>query len=115
MSKATVPCQVVLVTAPDDDTARRLAAALLEARAVACVNVLPGVTSFYRWQGKLEEDREVLLICKTRPELVPAVESILEREHPYDTPECVALEVAHVEPRYLAWLVDSTEPETPES
>ena len=97
--------RVVLVTAPDVDVAKRLARGLVEARLAACVNVVGGVTSVYRWEGATHEDPEVLLVVKTTAERLEALEAWLAEEHPYDVPECVALEVARVEAKYLAWLV----------
>lgn len=101
--------RVVLTTAPDAVVARRLAHALVEARLAACVNLVPGLTSVYRWEGAVEEAQEVLCVVKTTAGRLAELEAFLEREHPYDVPECVALEPARVEPRYLGWLVDSVE------
>lgn len=100
--------RVVLVTAPDREVARALAGALVERRLAACCNLVGGVTSVYHWQGAVEEDEEVLLIVKTVAGRLAALEAALAELHPYDTPECVALEPAAVEARYLAWLVDET-------
>ncbi len=97
------PC-LVLTTAPDGETARGLARELVERRHAACVNVLPGATSVYRWEGSVREEGEVLLIVKTTGERIPGIEALLAERHPYDVPELVAIEPAHVEPRYLAWL-----------
>lgn len=96
--------RVVLSTAPDDATAERLARGLVDAGLVACVNLVPGLRSIYRWQGEVQDDAEVLLIAKTVAERVPQLEAWLAEHHPYDCPECVALEVASVEAAYLAWL-----------
>ena len=105
--------RVVLVTAPDMDCGRRLGRDLVQRRLAACVNLLPGLISIYAWQGELQEDGEVLLLVKTRAAHLPALESFLEAEHPYDTPEMVALEPAQVEARYQAWLMDWTQTEGP--
>ena len=94
---------VVLVTAPDAEVADRLAAALVERRIAACVNLVPGVTSVYRWEGAVQCDPEVLLLVKTTAARLRELEDLLQREHPYDTPECVAVEPTAVEARYLAW------------
>jgi len=96
--------RVVLTTAPDEDTADRLARGLVDAGLAACVNLVPGVRSIYRWQGEVASDPEVLLVAKTVAERVPEIEAWLAEHHPYDCPECVALEVASVEAAYLAWL-----------
>ena len=102
---------VVLTTAPDATTAKVLARDLVERRLAACVNLLPGVTSIYRWEGAVEEAGEVLLVIKTRRGRLAELEAELVELHPYDVPEFVALEPAHVEARYRAWL----EGETPSS
>jgi len=95
--------RVVLVTAPDLEVARRLAHALVEQRLAACVN-LDWVRSIYRWEGVVEEQAEALMVIKTTAARLEELEAWIAREHPYDTPECVALEPAAVEGRYLAWL-----------
>lgn len=96
--------RVVLITAPDADVGRRLARALVERGLAACVNSLPGILSTYRWEGEIQEDEEVLLIVKTTHERWPAIQGFVQAEHPYDTPECVALEPAAVESKYAAWV-----------
>ena len=100
--------RLVFVTAPDRETARSLARGLVEARLAACANLIEGVTSVYRWQGAVEEEAEVLLVIKTTADRVAALERRLADEHPYDVPECVAVEPASVEARYLAWLREQT-------
>ena len=96
--------RVVLTTAPDGDTALRLARGLVERRLAACAQVLPGMTSVYRWEGAVQQEGEVLLVLKTTVERLPELERWLLEAHPYDTPECVTLAPERVEPRYLAWL-----------
>lgn len=95
---------VVLVTAPDLKTARRLAQAALQARLVACANLVPKIESHYWWQGKLEKSAEVLLLLKTTKAKLAALEKLLLKEHPYDTPEFVVLPLAGGTERYLEWL-----------
>jgi periplasmic divalent cation tolerance protein len=96
--------RVVWITAPDREVALRLARGLVERRLAACAQVLPGLTSVYRWQGAVQEESEVLLLAKSTAERLDALEAWVRAEHPYDTPECVALAPERVEPRYLAWL-----------
>ena len=96
--------RVVLVTAPDLEVARALARRLVEERLAACVNCVPGLVSIYRWQGRVEEDAEVLLVLKTSARRLPEIEAFLAREHPAAVPECVALRPSEVEARYLEWL-----------
>ena len=98
---------VVLVTAPDLKTARRLARAALTARLVACANLVPKIESHYWWQGKLESGAEVLIIFKTRRARLAALERLILAEHPYDTAEFVALPITNGSARYLAWVGDS--------
>jgi periplasmic divalent cation tolerance protein len=94
--------RMVLVTHPVKGAAR-FAARLVGERLAACVNLV-AVESIYRWQGRVERARERLLVLKTTAARCAAIERFLEREHPYDVPECVVLDPARVEPRYLAWL-----------
>jgi periplasmic divalent cation tolerance protein len=88
--------RVVLMTAPDLEVARMLARELVGRRVLACVNVIPAIESIYRWRGVIEEAREVLLVAKTTAERVPELERLLAELHPYEVPECVALEPASV-------------------
>jgi len=99
---------VVLVTAPDLKTARRLADALVGERLAACATAVPGARSTYRWKGKVERAREVVLIVKTRAALAKRVERRVRELHPYDVPEILAIPVASGEARYLRWIGEST-------
>lgn len=112
MARETHPdeARVVLVTAPDLELARRLARRMVEQRLAACVNLVPGLTSVYRWQGRVEEEGEVLMVLKTSGGRLPEIEAFLAREHPSQVPECVALRPAEVERRYLDWLLASCAP-----
>lgn len=96
--------RLVLVTAPPGAPAAELARALVTERLAACVNVLGGVTSVYRWEGAVQSDAEALLLIKTRADRLAALEARVGELHPYDVPEFVVLEPAHVEARYRAWL-----------
>jgi periplasmic divalent cation tolerance protein len=95
---------VVLVTAPSADEAARLARALVEARLAACGNVLPGLRSIYRWEGRVQDEGEALLLLKTTRDRFEALRDELLRLHPYDVPEVLALPVEAGSPAYLAWL-----------
>jgi periplasmic divalent cation tolerance protein len=91
------------------EEASSIARSLVEARLAACVNVLPGITSIYRWEGAVEESPECLLIVKSTRERYPELEAAIRSLHSYDIPEIVALPlVAGLEP-YLAWLTESVE------
>jgi periplasmic divalent cation tolerance protein len=100
--------RVVLVTAPDADAGAALARSLVADRLAACVNLVAGVTSVYRWEGAVEEASEVLLVLKTTAGRLAALEAAVVERHPYDVPEFVALEPAAVEARYAAWLAAET-------
>ncbi|MCX6895837.1 MAG: divalent-cation tolerance protein CutA [Verrucomicrobia bacterium] len=102
--KTAAKFALVLVTAPDLKTARRLAKSALAARLIACANLIPKIESHYRWQGRLEQSAEVLLVLKTTRARLTKLERLILAEHPYDTPEFVVLRLDKGSARYLAWL-----------
>ncbi len=106
----TERAHVVLCTAPDTDTAHRLARGLVEARLAACVNVLPAVRSFYVWEGEARDDAEELLVAKTTDDRVEALVAYVIANHPYEVPEVIALPVTEGSERYLAWVSAQTRP-----
>jgi periplasmic divalent cation tolerance protein len=95
---------VVYVTAGSSTEASRLARALVEERLAACVNQIGPVQSIYRWEGKLEQSEEQLLIIKTKRELFTALERRVRELHSYSVPEIVALPIIDGSPEYLRWL-----------
>jgi periplasmic divalent cation tolerance protein len=95
---------LILSTAPDADVGARLARGLVEAHLAACVNLVPGVRSIYRWEGEVQDDPEVQLLIKSRRGRFAALASWLEEHHPYDVPEIVALPIATGSPAYLEWV-----------
>jgi periplasmic divalent cation tolerance protein len=95
---------VVLSTVGTAEDAERIARALVEGGLAACVNVVPAVTSIYRWKGKLEREEERLLVIKTRAERFEALREALVALHPYDVPEVLALPVSAGHEPYLEWL-----------
>ncbi len=97
---------VCLVTTPPDQ-ALAIAEALVERELVACVNIVAGVRSVYRWKGAVEHDEESLLVIKTTREAVAALDDALAELHPYDTFELVALDVGGGSADYLAWIGES--------
>jgi periplasmic divalent cation tolerance protein len=105
--KKAAPFSLVLVTAPDKKVARRLARAALEGRLAACANLAPGIESHYWWQGKIERGAEVLIIFKTTRRRLAALEKLILRNHPYDTPEFVVLPLQAGATRYLDWVAGS--------
>lgn len=96
--------RLVLTTVANAADAERLARHLVEQRLAACVNVVGGVVSHYRWQGKLERSDEVLLVIKSRADLRERLREALVAIHPYDLPEVVELDVAGGHPPYLDWV-----------
>ncbi|HYB13134.1 MAG TPA: divalent-cation tolerance protein CutA [Myxococcota bacterium] len=102
--------QVVLVTVPDAQVAGRLARALVEERLAACVNLVPGIRSIYRWAGAVQEEEEVLLVIKTREDRVEALSQRVHELHPYEVPELIAVGVFGGSERYLAWLREEAAP-----
>jgi len=96
------------VGAPPD--AERIARALVEERLAACVNVVPGVVSIYRWKGKVEQEAELLLVIKTLAPRVEALKARLLELHPYELPEVVVLPIGGGHAPYLAWIEDQVRP-----
>jgi len=104
--------RVLLCTCPPA-AADTLAAALLERRLVACVNVIPGVSSRYRWKGKLEKEDESLLILKTTSDQIAGIGEALDELHPYDVFELLSLPVEEGNAGYLRWVSATTGPGAP--
>ena len=111
--KSAARFALVLVTAPDLKTARRLAQSALTARLIACANLVPQIESHYWWQGRIETGKEVLLVLKTARSKLGALEKMILAEHPYDTPEFVVLPLAAGNARYLDWLQASVKVRKP--
>jgi len=99
--------RLVLTTCGSREVADRLAGALVERRLAACVNVLPGVSSTYRWQGAIERDEEVLVLIKTLQRKLDAVAAAIREISGYELPEVVAVDIAGGSADYLAWIADS--------
>lgn len=97
----------VLVTVPDLKVARALAKAALEARLVACANLVPKIESHYWWQGKIESGAEILCLFKTTKTKLSSFEKFVIANHPYDTPEIIALPLSSGTKRYLDWIATS--------
>ena len=98
---------VCFCSCPDAEVAARIADALVGSRLAACVSVLPGMRSVYRWQGAVEQADEVLLLIKTvRAQLEP-IGALVASLHPYELPELLAVEAAGGLPAYLAWVADN--------
>ena len=99
---------VVFITAGDAAEAEKIATTLLKRRQAACVNIVPGVTSHFWWQDKLEKTGESLLVVKTRDNLLPDVIKTVKKLHSNEVPEIIALPIAGGNPDYLAWLEQET-------
>lgn len=108
MTDAGPEALVVLVTAPSPERAAELARALVEEGLAACGNVVPGLRSIYRWEGKVQEDAEALLLLKTTRARFEALRERVLALHPYDVPEVIALPVTAGSAPYLAWLAAAT-------
>lgn len=102
--------RLILCTFPNTESARQIGTALIEKQLAACVNLLPGVESVYRWQGQVESAAETLAIFKTSVSAFPDLERELAALHPYDVPEIVALEPAAVGANYQSWLLSNVAP-----
>ena len=100
---------VVLSTCGSSEEAVRLARMLVESGLAACVNILPGMISHYRWQGALERAEEVVMLIKTRASLAEAVRAEVKARHSYQTPAILVLPIESVDQTYLAWLTAETE------
>ena len=98
---------VALSTVATPEDAERIARELVERGLAACVNVVPGVVSIYRWKGAVERDEERLLVIKTRGERFDALREALVSLHPYEVPELIAVHIEDGHPAYLRWLADS--------
>jgi periplasmic divalent cation tolerance protein len=107
MMKPAARFAVVLVAAPNLKTARALARAALQARLIACANLVPKIESHYWWKGRIESGTEVLLVLKTQKSKLAALEKLVLARHPYDTPEFIVLPLSAGNKKYLAWVAGS--------
>lgn len=99
---------IVLATVPSKEVGVQLARELIDRRMAACVNILPA-TSVYRWEGKVREDEEHLMVIKTRRTFVDDIRDLFDEQHPYDLPEVIALEVEDGSADYLNWIKGETD------
>lgn len=98
------PITVAIVTAPSHDVADRLVTTIVEERLAACGNIVPGLTSIYRWEGALQRDNEVLIVFKTTRAVLAKLMARVEEIHPYDVPEVLALPVTAGLEAYTTWV-----------
>ncbi|MFZ1546292.1 MAG: divalent-cation tolerance protein CutA [Candidatus Nitrotoga sp.] len=101
---------LVLTNLPNRESAQRVANALIESRAAACINILAECASVYRWQGKIETASEVPLLIKTTRAAYPHLEAVIHAHHPYELPEIIAVSVNAGLPDYLQWITQETSP-----
>jgi len=99
--------RTVLVTAPDAQLAESMASTLVEERLAACVNVIPGLVSVYRWEGEVQRDQEALMIVKTTESRVAELRERIVQLHPYEVPEVLVLNVVDGHEPYLGWVRDA--------
>ncbi len=99
---------MIYITTPSPQEALRIGRAVVADRLAACANVLPGITSVYRWQGEVQEDGETALILKTRSDLVERLTTRVKELHSYDCPCVVALSIAGGNPDFLQWIAEET-------
>lgn len=95
---------VVHCTCPDEDVARHIAAMLVKQRLAACVNLLPQVMSVYRWQDKIEQGQEVLMLIKSDTAHFEMLKETILDMHPYELPEIIGVPIHEGHPEYLAWI-----------
>lgn len=101
-------CLLVMTTMPELAAAKHLGQMLVENKLSACISILPPMTSLYRWQDKVEEALEYLLLIKTQTSHYHAVETFLRQHHPYQVPEIIAVPITQGLPAYLGWIKEST-------
>ena len=99
---------MIYCTCPDIETANRISRLLISHHAAACVNQLPGITSIYEWEGKIEENNEVLLLIKSTEERFDSIQKLIIEEHPYELPELIAVPISKGLPDYLDWIKQCT-------
>jgi len=99
---------IILVTCPDADVAHSIGEELLNARLIACVNIVENVTSMFWWEGEIHRDKEVMMIIKTKKDLFEAVRSKVQKMHPYDVPEILELDITDGHKPYLDWVTGET-------
>jgi periplasmic divalent cation tolerance protein len=99
---------VTFCTVPDREAGERIAAALVEERLAACVNLIPGLTSIYRWQGKVEKADEYLLLIKTTSARFEKLREEIKALHPNEVPEIIAIPITAGDSAYLNWISENT-------
>ncbi len=99
--------RVVLITVPNEEVAKTLSHGLVSEGLAACVNIIPGIHSIYRWEGAIQQDTEHLLLCKTDLSCWASFEAWVKAHHPYTVPEIIQLPITEGSAPYLAWILSS--------
>ncbi|MBT6176744.1 MAG: divalent-cation tolerance protein CutA [Deltaproteobacteria bacterium] len=102
---------VIYITVPNADEAQSLAQALVSEKLVACVNIVSGIQSVYSWQGEIQKDSELLLICKSRTERFEALQNRVQSLHSYDVPEIISIPITNGSEPYLNWVRENSTPQ----
>jgi periplasmic divalent cation tolerance protein len=100
---------IVLITAPNEEDAAKIGRTLVEEKLAACANIIQSIRSIYRWQGRIEDEQETLVIAKTRNELFDRLKERVIALHPYSVPEIIALPIVAGSESYLNWIRQETE------
>ncbi len=106
---------IVLCTVPSEKEGRGIAGALVERELAACVNLIPSIRSIYRWEGRVCDEAELLMVVKTTPPALQEVKRTIQELHSYDLPEILALPVSGGDRRYLDWVAGAVRPGRPAS
>ena len=101
---------LVMITTGSEEEAARIAEGLLKERLIACANLLGGIRSLYRWQGKVCDDREILMLCKTERRLFSRLSEKVKSIHSYEVPEIITLEIKYIDKKYSEWLNSNIKP-----
>ncbi len=99
---------VIYITVPAREVGEQLASTLVENKLAACVNIVPGISSMYQWQGQVEQDDELLLMVKTRTAYFDRLATLVKKIHPYEVPEIIGLPIVAGSNEYLAWIDGET-------
>jgi len=101
---------LIFCACPDEESAGRIARELVERQQAGSVNIIPGMRSIFRWQGKIEDRSEHLLLIKSHQQMCHTIQESIHELHPYETPEIISIKIDNGLPAYLSWLEDSLDP-----
>lgn len=100
---------IVFCTCPNEEIGRKIAEKLVTDKIAACVNIVPGLESIYRWQGQICKDKEMMLIIKSSSDKYNQLENSIRAIHPYETPEIIAVTISNGYEKYLEWISENIE------